>query len=411
MNQNQPDIDEILLLKYLKGETGEPENEAVMAWLDEDQAHRYILEKLEAVWIETGKLDPVPVVVDVDKAWLTLADRIDFGEEEYEAIIEQAEPVPPVIPERVSPRRIRLYTFRIAATLLILIGFYFLLFRITQKDQGRQIYAEKANRTDTLSDGSVVILKKGSILTVNLDFGDDTRDVNLTGEAYFKVRPDERKPFVVAAGEARIRVMGTEFAVKNLYSGGETDTKGHSSRVVPEGGMELKTIGAAGAGDKRIRSAGVTAGRPDGNPGGGDRNWSETDVTVETGTVMLFRIGAGSHDTAAVILTAGMTGRLKKGSNLPEVTAESTPDRLFWFDRSLVFKQTTLKEVILILNKYYSVDVVTDHPGILDCRLNARFQDEEPAEILRVVAASFGLELKSAGTRYLLSGPGCTKKP
>ncbi|HNW74924.1 MAG TPA: hypothetical protein PKN44_14945, partial [Bacteroidales bacterium] len=64
-----------------------------------------------------------------------------------------------------------------------------------------------------------------------------------------------------------------------------------------------------------------------------------------------------------------------------------------------------------ILHKYYSVDVLTDHPGILDCRLNARFQDEEPAEILRVVAASFGLELQSAGMRYLLSGPGCTGKP
>lgn len=412
MNQSQPDIEEILLLKFLKGETGDPENEAVMAWLDEDPAHRYRLEKMEAVWIESGKLVPVPVVVDVDKAWLTLTDRIDFGEEPSEPVNEQSEPVPPAVPERISPRRIRLYTFRIAASLLILVGIYFLLFRITRKDQGQQIYAAQANRTDTLSDGSVVTLKKGSFLLVNPDFGDDSRAVILTGEAYFKVRPDERNPFVVEAGDARIRVVGTEFAVKNLYSDGVMETVDGNGSTVQGGDVARNPLAKPAAGAERIDDGnGGAADQLNGDPGPRNRNWLETDVSVTTGKVMLFRMGAGSRDTLSVILTAGMTGRLKKGCNSPELTAGEPPDRLFWFNRSLVFQQTTLKEVIFILHKYYSVDVLTDHPGILDCRLNARFQDEEPAEILRVVAASFGLELKSAGRRYLLSGPGCTGKP
>lgn len=64
-----------------------------------------------------------------------------------------------------------------------------------------------------LADGSEVWLNAGSQLTYPTAFG-QTRDVELQGEAYFKVRHDASRPFTVRAGGVRTRVLGTEFNVR-----------------------------------------------------------------------------------------------------------------------------------------------------------------------------------------------------
>ena len=92
MNEHKHDIDENLLLKFLLGQTSDGENRAVTDWLSHDPAHRYILEKLESLWLETGKLVPVPVAVDIEMAWLKLTDRIDFGATDQSAETETGSP-------------------------------------------------------------------------------------------------------------------------------------------------------------------------------------------------------------------------------------------------------------------------------------------------------------------------------
>ena len=39
------------------------------------------------------------------------------------------------------------------------------------------------------------------------------RDVKLTGEAFFEITPDAAKPFIIDAGKAKVRVVGTTFNV------------------------------------------------------------------------------------------------------------------------------------------------------------------------------------------------------
>lgn len=68
--------------------------------------------------------------------------------------------------------------------------------------------------TVVLSDGSEVVLNPGAALTFDADFEGGIREVNLAGEAFFDVRRDSLRPFVVKTGDLITMVLGTSFTVK-----------------------------------------------------------------------------------------------------------------------------------------------------------------------------------------------------
>ena len=70
------------------------------------------------------------------------------------------------------------------------------------------------NTLTMLSDGTVVYLNSASSLRYPVSFGGDRREVTLTGEGYFDVKHDAGRPFIVKAGEAEIRVLGTSFGIR-----------------------------------------------------------------------------------------------------------------------------------------------------------------------------------------------------
>lgn len=64
-----------------------------------------------------------------------------------------------------------------------------------------------------LSDGTKVWLNAASSITYPTAFTGKERSVSVTGEAYFEVAEDSRRPFIVSVGEASITVLGTHFDV------------------------------------------------------------------------------------------------------------------------------------------------------------------------------------------------------
>jgi len=77
--------------------------------------------------------------------------------------------------------------------------------------------------TVTLSDGTVVYLNSGSELRYPVAFGTERRDVFLSGEGYFEVAKDVKRPFFVNADKLKIRVYGTSFNV-NTYNLANVET-------------------------------------------------------------------------------------------------------------------------------------------------------------------------------------------
>ncbi|MEO3405614.1 FecR domain-containing protein [Mucilaginibacter sp. CAU 1740] len=81
----------------------------------------------------------------------------------------------------------------------------------------------KLNYRIVLSDGTQVWLNSVSSLRFPFAFSDKTRDVYLTGEAFFKVAKNAAQPFIVHTGLTDVRVLGTEFNV-NTYQTDKTVT-------------------------------------------------------------------------------------------------------------------------------------------------------------------------------------------
>ena len=70
-----------------------------------------------------------------------------------------------------------------------------------------------------LEDSTVVWLNSASELHYPVAFGNGVRRVVLKGEAYFQVKADKNRPFVVAVGGLDITVLGTEFNVSTFVGG------------------------------------------------------------------------------------------------------------------------------------------------------------------------------------------------
>lgn len=77
-------------------------------------------------------------------------------------------------------------------------------------------------RTIFLTDGSSVTLREGAVLTLLPGFGKTTRKVTLQGEAFFQVKHDPDKPFLVQTELLTTKVLGTEFNIENNASGHKT---------------------------------------------------------------------------------------------------------------------------------------------------------------------------------------------
>ncbi|WP_175597133.1 FecR family protein [Peristeroidobacter soli] len=84
---------------------------------------------------------------------------------------------------------------------------------VTSATAPTQSTASLPHRATTLPDGSKMIL--GARSRVNMDFNGPNRQLDLSsGEAYFKVKHDEARSFVVRAGEVSVTAVGTAFDVR-----------------------------------------------------------------------------------------------------------------------------------------------------------------------------------------------------
>ncbi|MFN7529710.1 MAG: FecR family protein [Gemmatimonas sp.] len=112
-----------------------------------------------------------------------------------------------------------------------------------------QVPAGGAPRAVTLAEGSTVWMAAGSELSVPRRLGwpavlaTSTRDVRLTGEAFFIVQRDGRR-FTVHTADAQVQVLGTQFAVRREAAGGVTRVDVSEGRVAVVAGAQRAELGA-----------------------------------------------------------------------------------------------------------------------------------------------------------------------
>ncbi len=192
---------EDLLLKYISGNSTPEEELEVTEWKQGSDERKKELARLKNIWILAG----LDVEMDITKK-----------EEEIERILA-------IIRQLNSSEKkktlLRKFTRYAAAAILLTgisgtIGYYISYRKFNSTTQYTEIFVPNGERsTVLLPDGSTVQLNNESRLKFTSDFRSSTRRVSLSGEAFFNVKPDKLKPFVVEMKDFSIEVLGTSFNV------------------------------------------------------------------------------------------------------------------------------------------------------------------------------------------------------
>ncbi len=108
----------------------------------------------------------------------------------------------------------------VAASIILIIGTaFFYNYSDTKINKfSKQLVSTTTNKGSktkiVLPDSSIVVLNADSKLSYGPDFNVKTRNVQLTGEAFFEVSHNAAMPFVIHTDKADVKVLGTVFNVR-----------------------------------------------------------------------------------------------------------------------------------------------------------------------------------------------------
>ena len=201
---NQFEFDQ-LLQKYLSGTCTEDEKMVIMSW--------YKNQEFELSGIVDTELNQIK-----DKIWSNLS--INKVMQKDKKLVVWAK---------------RGMAASIAALLLCFIYIY-----STKSDELSYINNSNGvemtnNSSETkqiiLVDGSVIDLAGKSSLSYSESFGKVSREVFLKGEAFFNIKKNPDKPFIVHAGDLVTQVLGTSFRIKPNSLNGSIEVSVNTGRV------------------------------------------------------------------------------------------------------------------------------------------------------------------------------------
>ena len=144
----------------------------------------------------------------------------------------------------VSLRKPRRLWLRVAAAVAILVSSVFVLRTVLVEEevQWTSVRADTEIRQIALSDGSQVWLNVGSQLSYPENFAGNHRPVRLTGEAFFEVSKDPKRPFEIETSQTKTTVLGTAFNVRALPGEAQTEVAVREGKVRVEATTVRKSV-------------------------------------------------------------------------------------------------------------------------------------------------------------------------
>lgn len=251
-----------------------------------------------------------------------------------------------------TPRRF-LWTGMVAASLLLMVSIAVYRFVQHNERQTGRVWVESVqfeNRYVLLPDSSKVILRPGAELTY--EFTSDSRNVSLTGEAYFDVKSDSLWPFLVHTGDVLTEVVGTSFNIA-AYSGKNVTVSVHTGKV--------------SVADKKKKILAVLSPNE-------QLQYTNIDTRVDTKTAVI----------------------------------EGTRS---WLNTDMQFTDVPLEKLILSLNRRYGVQIELFNPDMKECLITGSFDGTEPlTDVLDVLAVTTGATYSKVGKKIIFKGKGCMEK-
>jgi len=202
-----------LLVKYLKNDCTQEELSKILGWLkdpsNEKEIETFVIEDYDTFKANEINDPLTKVSFEALKQRLAEIKKNSFN----------------------NNHKIRRIVLRIAASFLLPVAVGYGTFYILQKTIKsepmvfNEITAPLGSKTNIqLADGTKVWLNSGSKLRIPQKFEGNFREVTLIGEAFFDVKKDPTKPFVVRTSKLNIKVLGTTFNVKAYPEEGTIET-------------------------------------------------------------------------------------------------------------------------------------------------------------------------------------------
>ncbi|MFD1144827.1 FecR family protein [Larkinella insperata] len=257
-----------------------------------------------------------------------------------------------------------------AAASVLLVGGFWLLRNYNRTESERNAVAQKPAvrmievtndknepRLVRLSDGSLVRLHTKARIQFPETFAAQSREVQLSGTAFFEVAKNPAKPFLVHAHSLTTRVLGTSFTIYAPAQG------------------------------------------------------ADTRVVVRTGRVAVYlrpALAARSvADSATVLLTANQQAIYHPGDVRPAREEVARGERVA--STRFAFRRTPLAQVFQRLEQTYGIRVQYDAQAVAHCTLTAQLDEQSLFEKLDVITTSTGTsyELADDGTIRIQPGSGC----
>lgn len=190
-----------IIHQFLGNSFSKKTEEKVQRWIIEEGHSE---EKEKASLEYWNELEVVPDTRTTRQAWKRVSQRVGFADKK------------PAIP--LHRRFLRIAA--IVVPVLVLAGG---IYHFSQREQMIQVItAYGETKQIILPDSSEVWLNSGSTFQYPSKFKKGTRPVSLEGEAYFSVRKDASKPFIVNTNQLSVKVLGTEFNVKAYLDNSKT---------------------------------------------------------------------------------------------------------------------------------------------------------------------------------------------
>lgn len=321
-----------LIGKVLAEEATSSERLQLDQWLQQNEANRHYYEQVKVIFQKAAST-PVPIRFDEEKAWQKVKSKL--GKKGKQISISNTS-----------------YLLRIAAGVVLLIASTYLVYQWwLPPPQSFALTTGKKIQQDTLPDGSITVLNKKSKIAFEYNARNKTRKVKLAGEAYFEVKHEEAKPFVIeAAEEVLIKDLGTMFNVK-AYPDSDT-----------------------------------------------------VEVIVDSGEVQFYTL-----KNPGLNLKAGEVGIYNK--SLKEFTRLTKADTnaLAYKTKIFSFNNTELKVAVEMLNEVYDSKITLSNANIGHCRLTVNFHNDKIEDIADIIAETMSLQVERKGEEFILSGSGCEK--
>ncbi|MNX55239.1 fec operon regulator FecR [compost metagenome] len=234
----------------------------------------------------------------------------------------------------------------IAASLLLLMSLSFFVYQSSVNTITKQ-YATKPGEHAAimLSDGTKIWLNAGSLLKYPAKFKGDTREVYLTGEAFFDVAKDKKHPFIIHTNKMDTKVLGTSFNVQAYPDNATQEVSVLTGRV------NVKSI--------------VT----------------EENVYVTPGQKVVFK---------------------SKSNKLQAFTDIPVNSISLWRKNIIVFEDAPLPEVIATINRKYNVTIEIGNKNLNNLKISAYFKELPVEQVVALVCNIINADYKLESGTYII---------